>query len=89
MPAVAFKCDDGVDPLIIGDKDRGILVEKICKESLGNDIFRLLIDSVNLNRMSNNAINYSKVLIGIQFLKIIWNFFKSMSIKIDVGCGSI
>ena len=62
LPAVAFKCDDGVDPLIIGDKDRGILVEKICKESLGNDIFRLLIDSVNLNRMSNNAINYSKSL---------------------------
>ena len=60
LPSVAFKCDDGIDPSLIGDMRRGVLVREVSYKALGESLFKLSQDKNTKRSMSNKAIEFSR-----------------------------
>ena len=60
LPVVGFKCKDGIDPEIINQPDRGILVDTICAKNLGKNLYNLLMDEAEQAKMRNRCIEYAK-----------------------------
>lgn len=59
MPAVLFRCKDGVDPSLVVEGKTGTLVSKISLESLGEAIYKIMMDKENLNLMSVYSKDFS------------------------------
>ena len=64
LPAIAFKCKDGIDPALIKDDFTGKLVEKIDPYELAQSMINILDNPKEINKMSRNARTVS-ILIGV------------------------
>ena len=55
LPAIVFKCKDGIDPVLIKDDFTGKLVEKIDPYELAQSMINILDNPKKINKMSRNA----------------------------------
>lgn len=59
LPSIAFDCKDGIDPSLIGNNSRGLLVHEVSHKELGKSISTLVSNKCMVNEMSNNALVYA------------------------------
>lgn len=55
LPAIFFRCKDGIDPILIEKNNTGILVERVETEDLAKSMLSILEDERKLKKMSQNA----------------------------------
>lgn len=56
LPIVAFRCDDGIDPELVGDGHTGRLVDEVSADALACTIYSLISNPDECNKLSNGAL---------------------------------
>ena len=59
MPAVIFKCKDGIDPALLVRLKTGELVLEVSSEALGESIYQMIMNDGNLKLMSSFSKEFS------------------------------
>jgi glycosyltransferase involved in cell wall biosynthesis len=83
LPAIAFECKDGIDPDLIGNNVRGLLVNEVSYQALGESISSLINNKSKLEKMSIMALSYSKKYHWDTIADMYLNLFKSLKNKYD------
>ena len=60
LPVVAFDCKDGIDPQIVGHGSRGLLVEAVSHEILGQNLYELITSPSQLEMMSLKSLDFAE-----------------------------
>lgn len=83
LPAIAFDCIDGIDPHLIGNNVRGLLVNEVSYQALGESISSLINNKSKLEKMSTMALSYSKKFDWDRIADMYINLFKDLNNKYD------